>query len=80
MPLIFSPGANRWFRTIVVAGGYAFGRDIGLQRDTKDFDLIVRPSAVAATALRWNGGEFLNIFPGKTPLRTFVYANILVEV
>jgi hypothetical protein len=41
---------------------------------------MVRPSAVTATALRWNGGEFLNIFPGKTPLRTFVYANILVEV
>jgi len=64
----------------LIGGGYAFGRYIGLQRDTKDFDLMVRPSAVAATALRWNGGEFLNIFPGKTPLRTFVYANILVEV
>jgi len=44
------------------------------------FREVRRPSAVAATALRWNGGEFLNIFPGKTPLRTFVCANILVEV
>jgi Nucleotidyl transferase of unknown function (DUF2204) len=32
----------------LVGGGYAFGRYTGLQRDTKDFDLMVRPSAVAA--------------------------------
>jgi hypothetical protein len=31
-------------------------------------------------ALRWNDGEFLNIIPGKTHLRTFLYPNILVEV
>ena len=32
----------------LVGGGYAFGHYTGLQRDTKDFDLMVRPSAVAA--------------------------------
>jgi Nucleotidyl transferase of unknown function (DUF2204) len=30
----------------LVGGGYAFGHYTGLQRDTKDFDLMVRPSAV----------------------------------
>src|SRR5258707_14663606 len=29
---------------------------------------------------RWNDDEFLNIFPGKTHVRTFLYANMLVEV
>jgi hypothetical protein len=32
----------------LVGGGYAFGHYTGLHRDTKDFDLMVRPSAVAA--------------------------------
>ena len=32
----------------LVGGGYAFGHYTGLQRDTKDFDLMVRPPAVAA--------------------------------
>jgi hypothetical protein len=31
----------------LVGGGYAFGHYTGLQRDTKDFDLMVRPSAVS---------------------------------
>ena len=31
----------------LVGGGYAFGHYTGLQRGTKDFDLMVRPSAVA---------------------------------
>jgi hypothetical protein len=30
-----------------LVGGYAFGHYTGLQRGTKDFDLMVRPSAVA---------------------------------
>jgi hypothetical protein len=32
----------------LVGGGYAFGHYTGLQRDTKDFDLMIRPSDVAA--------------------------------
>jgi hypothetical protein len=31
-------------------------------------------------SLRWNDGEFHNIFLGKTPLRTFLYTNMLLEV
>jgi hypothetical protein len=32
------------------------------------------------TPLRWNDGDFLNIFPGKTHLRSILYANMLLKV
>lgn len=40
----------------LVGGGYAFGHYTGLQRDTKDFDLMVRPSAVAVIGICQTAG------------------------
>jgi hypothetical protein len=40
--------------------------------------LVQQPRDYAS--LRWNDGEFHNIFLGKTRLRTFLYTNMLLEV